>query len=52
MLSLILPIRRLCNDMDAGPYFFMMVLIICKVSIDIRIGLRPMDASSRGREGR
>jgi len=52
MLCLILPIGRLCNDMDASSNFFMMVMIIRKVSIDIRIGLRPMDASARGREGR
>ena len=52
MLGLILPIGRLCNDMDAGSNFFMLVVIICKVSIDVRIGLRPVDASARGREGR
>jgi hypothetical protein len=52
MLALILPIGRLGNDMDAGPNFFMLVVIIGKVSIDIRIGLRPMDAGARGRECR
>jgi hypothetical protein len=52
MLCLILPIGRLCNDMDASSNFFMLVVIVRKVSIDIRIGLRPMDASARGREGR
>ena len=51
MLSLILPSRRLCNDMDAGPNLFMLMVIICKVSIDIRIGLRPMHAKAGGRKG-
>jgi hypothetical protein len=37
--------------MDAGPNFFMLVVIIRKVGIDIRVGLGPMDASARGREG-
>ena len=52
MLALILPIGRLGNDMDASPNFFMLVVIIGKVTIDIRIGLRPIDAGARGREGR
>jgi len=51
MLGLILPIGWLCNDMDTGPNFFMLVVIIRKVSIDIGIGLGPMDASAWGREG-
>ena len=46
MFSLILPVRRLCNDMDACPNFFMLVVIIGKVSIDIRIGLRPMNSGA------
>jgi hypothetical protein len=52
MLALILPIWRLGNDMDASPDFFMLVVIIGKVRIDIRIGLRAMDAGARGRKGR
>jgi hypothetical protein len=51
MLALILPGGRLCNDMDAGPNFFMLVVIVCKVSIDIRIRLRPVHAGTGGREG-
>jgi hypothetical protein len=51
MLALILPIWRLGNDMDACSNFFMLVVIIGKVSIDIRIGLRTMDAGARGCEG-